>query len=781
MRQVLFSISFLLLFVSGPLSAESNTVKIFASITSSDNDSLVISQLHKISQQLIGLDDDLGLISVNEALSRAKKTNDNRLLGKLNATAGVHFMNIGDYNESIKVLKNSLGMLDDTGNEMLKSEVMLKLGKAYLLSGQTDKSLLYLQSAKSEFTDISYPEGVVKAEYEIGLANLKKGNVESAIESFSNCNELARSIKSNKYILLSDIEAFTISLNQSNISDELKSDLIASLDFSKDAGLLPEESRLYTLLSKYYESVGNFDSAYAMINSSIVTANIYGAEQKEKLRTILSSIEPVQEKTSSISFFTILIYATITILVVIIFYMIVKFRRLKANHIKFIEKCTYEIHAFNSSITDLDTKIDEASGTRVKELDDELERAKQNKISLINSQNNLIEVNRLKDIFLSKISHEIRTPLSTIMGFAEILENQFAMLEENELFELARSITESGHSLVSLLNNILDISKLNSNDFELSIEKKDPGELIKSVIEKYHSEAEVKGLKIIHDVKKSPEIHTDGTVMAKIISSIVDNSIKFTEKGFIKVSLQYNEEEGRIIISVKDTGIGIDKVYLDQVFEPYRQESLGYSTSYQGAGLGLPLAKKMTTKLSGTITLESEKGSGTVVHIEFPISATEIPEEVSDSLPPKPEEQIVVEATTPEPPKKPELPWENLSILVVEDDSMNQLLFKKMLKKAKFLEIAKDGKTALSIIEKRDEEFDVVLMDINLPPPWTGITLQKEIRVKYPEFVKIPFIAQTAYAMSGNREQMLDEGFDEYINKPISKKILIDVINKVIR
>ena len=111
---------------------------------------------------------------------------------------------------------------------------------------------------------------------------------------------------------------------------------------------------------------------------------------------------------------------------------------------------------------------------------------------------------------------------------------------------------------------------------------------------------------------------------------------------------------------------------------------------------------------------------------------------------------------------------------------MNQLLFQKMMKKAKNLEIAKDGKVALSIIEKKEEEFDVVLMDINLPPPWNGITLQKEIRSKHPQYVKIPFIAQTAYAISGNRESMLDEGFDEYITKPISKSILIDVINKVI-
>jgi CheY-like chemotaxis protein len=250
---------------------------------------------------------------------------------------------------------------------------------------------------------------------------------------------------------------------------------------------------------------------------------------------------------------------------------------------------------------------------------------------------------------------------------------------------------------------------------------------------------------------------------------VLDNSVKFTERGFVKISNYLDEKTGMIIILIKDTGIGIDKVYVNQVFEPFRQESLGYSTSYQGAGLGLPLAKKMSLKLNGDIELESEKGSGTTITLRFPAFTDKIEAKV------KTEGSKFMTKLT-------ENPWDKLSVLVVEDDNMNQILYRKLLKKARFLEIAKDGKTALSVVEKQNvnNNFQLVLMDINLPAPWDGISLMKKIRSKWPEYKNIPFIAQTAYAISGNRDVMLEEGFDEYITKPIIKSVLVDAINKVV-
>ncbi len=179
----------------------------------------------------------------------------------------------------------------------------------------------------------------------------------------------------------------------------------------------------------------------------------------------------------------------------------------------------------------------------------------------------------------------------------------------------------------------------------------------------------------------------------------------------------------------------------------------------------------MTIKLEGEIDIKSEKGDGTTIILKFPVYQTN----KRTTLPDKSnEKQIANQEDKPS--------WESLSILVVEDDNLNQILYRKMLQKARVLEIAKNGKTALNIIEKHiaNNNFQVVLMDINLPEPWDGVSLMKEIRNRWPAYQNIPFIAQTAYAMSGNKEVMINEGFDDYITKPIIKSTLIKSINSVI-
>ena len=394
-----------------------------------------------------------------------------------------------------------------------------------------------------------------------------------------------------------------------------------------------------------------------------------------------------------------------------------------------------------------------------------------NKLALNNSLINLKDVNNLKDIFLSKISHQIRTPLSGILGFSEILETELVLMEDPTLFEFANSISQSGQSLVTLLNNILDISRLDSNIMTLDFKRINTKELIQGVVDTYYKESDLKGVKLIYASEDIPDIYTDSYLLSKIISLIISNSLKFTEKGFIKISHAYDDKNEKIVILIKDTGIGIDKVYIDKVFEPFRQESLGYSVSYQGAGLGLPLAKKMTLKLNGTIEIESEKGSGTTIILTFPAFVKNTVADIkSNNFELKEGKQIKV------------FPWDSLSILVVEDDNLNQILYRKLLATAHYLEVVKDGKTALSVVEKQvvKGNFQLVLMDINLPIPWDGISLMKEIRARWPEYKKIPFVAQTAYAISGNRDTMLSEGFDEYITKPIIKSILVDTINKAV-
>ena len=731
-------------------------------------------KLLELSKSIQNTDLNISLDVVSKAFDIASKLQNDELLADINHQLGKVSYLLGSTDSGIYKLKTALDFYENKGDKIKSTPVLYDIGMAYFINNQPSKALIFFNSALADYQTMSDSLGIVICNSSIGKVYLQEGKRDDAISNFN--NSLQTSLNNNYKI--------EVIQNYLNLSEALLLDdttglvhdyLMKASDLSIIAKNKDLTAKAYLISSKYHrahndsiESANNLKE-YILLKEKIIS------EKNEKLQKFLANVVSYNEADKGLNTRYIISGIIVLILLIVILIIVFKLKKQISAHKSRIEKCNIEIEAFNSSLSNLDQKIQDKTKERIEEIEGEIKRNENNEISLNNSQANLSQVNHFKDLFLSKISHEIRTPLSGILGFAEILETQLAIDEENDLFEFAKSITDSGQSLVLLLNNLLDISRLNSNNIKLNINILNTKELIQNVVDKHITEANLKGLKLIYDPTSVPEIQTDNQLFSKILTLILNNSIKFTEKGFIKISQIHNPTDKNITITIKDTGIGIDKVYIEQVFEPYRQESLGYSTSYQGAGLGLPLAKKMATKLGGDIVLESEKGVGTSVIITFPISNvnTEItnPEtEVAEAKEPK------IEST------KPKLPWETLSILVVEDDNMNQLLYKKMLKSAKNLEIAKDGKVALSLVEKHLEgnTFDLVLMDINLPAPWDGISLTKEIRNRWSIYQDIPFIAQTAYAMSGNRESMLEEGFNEYLTKPIIKSTLINTIKKVI-
>lgn len=377
----------------------------------------------------------------------------------------------------------------------------------------------------------------------------------------------------------------------------------------------------------------------------------------------------------------------------------------------------------------------------------------------------------MKNVFLTNVSNEIRNPLNGIMGFANVLRTDLAKLDRDDLYDFADSISQSGESLLRLLSDIIDISRLEVNDISFELVGCDLKSIIAQSVENHEKVAIDKGLQFIIDNDLNYYSLADRETISRIIDSVIDNAVKFTDKGYIKLSLMKNEKEGIITISIKDTGIGIDPLYIPMVFEPFRQESLGYTTKYQGAGLSLPLAKKSLAIMDGDINIESEKGIGTTVNIRLKL-ATE------NDIVTKPKSIVKTDASD-----KLQIPWYKKNIFLVEDDKINQILFTKLLVGCENLIIAGSGEDALEkLTDLTNDKFniDFVLMDINLPGQYDGIKLMHEIKKDWKSFSKVPFIAQTAYAMSNEREKLLAEGFDEYLSKPIKKSELISVVEKVL-
>lgn len=418
------------------------------------------------------------------------------------------------------------------------------------------------------------------------------------------------------------------------------------------------------------------------------------------------------------------------------------------------------------------SQLDEMVHDKTKDFHEQMELNKEliadRKIALKKAN----EANFLKNAFLSNMSHEIRTPLNSIMGFSDLLLSEFSGDKRNDLFEYSQAISRSSERLMQLLNNLIDISRVDANDYEVSLKASNINKSLEKVYDIFILKAQEKHLKFNLVNTEVPDSQFDISILERVIAIIVDNAIKYTDAGYINISSMFKTNENKLLIRIKDTGVGIDDSFLTEIFAPFRQESFGYSKSHQGAGLGLPLAKKLLKLINGEIQVKSKKMEGTVFSIFIPyIPVNEAKEASAIKHIEKISKSVTLSINTENVPK----------ILVVEDDKMNKLVFKKMLGNISELTICSNGDEALEMFEEtfnNNNSFDMVLMDINLPAPWDGIEVMKEVKSKFIEAQKIPFIAQTAYAMSGDREKMLREGFDDYIAKPIDKAELFHVIEQ---
>jgi len=225
------------------------------------------------------------------------------------------------------------------------------------------------------------------------------------------------------------------------------------------------------------------------------------------------------------------------------------------------------------------------------------------------------EENFQKNTFLSNLSSEIRTPLNNIIGFSSLLETETSLIENKELFEYARGISESGDRLINLLNNIIDISRIESHDMDITIKPCAVSTIISSVAQLYVFKANDQKIKFNIINKDIPDALADDKVLTKILGGIVDNAIKYTEKGFVNISTGFEHKTNEITIRVKDSGCGIDPTYLKEIFNAFRRESPGYSAELQGTRLGLPIAKRLVEMMDGAIEIESKKGEGTTVTV----------------------------------------------------------------------------------------------------------------------------------------------------------------------
>jgi|GEM_PF-1646582 len=370
------------------------------------------------------------------------------------------------------------------------------------------------------------------------------------------------------------------------------------------------------------------------------------------------------------------------------------------------------------------------------------------------------ESDKLKSSFLANMSHEIRTPMNGILGFAEILKEPD--LTPKERINYLQIVENSGNHLLNIINDIVDISKIEANLLKIHKEKYSVNEILNSLHQFFSQNRDIKKNNIRLILKKGlldeqSSILTDKTRLNQILTNIIGNACKFTTQGSIEFGYT-KQDEKTLLFYVKDTGFGIPDNKLQSIFERFIQAETPSDRQQEGTGLGLAISEALIKLLGGKIWVESKVGKGSAFYFTIPYA---VPVHFSDTL-------SGITSATPG-----VFDWHEKTILIAEDIESNFYLIKIMLRSTKAEIIwATNGQEAVDLI-KQNKNIDLVLMDIRMPV-MNGYDATRLIKKMRPD---LPVIAQTAYSLDGDKNKSFEAGCDEYVTKPVNAGQLLAKIN----
>ena len=385
---------------------------------------------------------------------------------------------------------------------------------------------------------------------------------------------------------------------------------------------------------------------------------------------------------------------------------------------------------------------------------------------LIKAKEQAEESDRLKTAFLANMSHEIRTPMNGILGFAGLLKEPGLTGDEQQKY--IRIIEKSGARMLNIINDIVDISKIESGLVKVNLQSSDINEQVEFLYSFFKPEFERKHLGFSYSLALPPALAVLGTDREKlyaILTNLIKNALKYTDEGSVEFGYTLlpdtspgPEKLQMVEFFVRDTGIGIPEDRLDAIFERFIQADIMDKQAYQGAGLGLSISRAYVEMLGGTIRVESWLGKGSVFYFTHPWINTSTNYSVAADSP----------------GDQAETPFRKLQILIAEDDETSELFISTVVgKTGAVLHYARTGKETVQLC-RTHPGIDLILMDINMPDS-DGYVATRQIRGFNPSVI---IIAQTACGLAGDKEKALEAGCNDYITKPLNAGRLLDIIRK---
>ncbi|MGY5847913.1 ATP-binding protein [Salegentibacter sp. HM20] len=682
------------------------------------------------------LDFDSAMEQLNHSLELSKSIGHKRYIALTSSIIAKLYYIKHDYERAITELQRAISIQREIEDEVGLAYSYVNFGKTFLAKKDAQRALSYFNQAERIYKERGDEE-------HLGIISLNRGSVylnligdhEKALAEFNKAETLLEN--SENYYEKARLNYFRgrthLKLENINLAEE---DAMAGLELSRKKAFSGMEMSNNRLLSDIYEAKGDFAKAlaYARISDEIresifnlnkealaVDANTrYGVDALRSSMNELTRRNAEQQRSLKVNkLTTILSVALITILSLLTL-SLYKNNNLRARANELLQK-----------------------------KNNELTRAKENaeKASLAKAQ------------FLSTITHELRTPLYAVTGLTHLLLEESPTENQKEHLN---SLKFSGEYLLSLINNILDLNKLEANKVEIIETNFDLEKRISDVLVALKNSADEKNTKIHFDFDQAipKKLKGDPLKISQVLINLIGNSIKFTEDGDIWISVKKARQESAFVwldFEIKDNGEGISKEKQKAIFENFTQGSTQINRKFGGTGLGLSIVKNLLNLMGSEVTLESELGKGSRFSFQLKFEALEIPKEAS-------KESIALEDANIMKGKK---------ILIVEDNKINQMITRKILEKNGVIcEVSDTGDLAIDKVKNGD--FDLILMDIHMPGI-SGIEATVQIR-KFNE--DIPIIALTAVTLEESLEDFYKNGFNDIIPKPYKTEEFFNKINK---